>query len=385
MLYFDVNATAKPHPEAEKVYREMEEQYWHNPSSPYAAGARVHLMLEHAREELAHRLGCEPETLVFNSGATEANNSLLAWLSERDSTSRVAVSTVEHPCVLESAKRYFPHRMVHLPVDDRGVIDLEILEKELKSGGLALVSIMAANNETGALQPWQEALALCRQYGVPFHSDAAQWLGKKSAKGLGECDFLSGCAHKFGGPRGVGFLKVSPGCGFMGLSGGGQEAGRRSGTENLPAITAMVAALKFREHGLNKTASEWAINRGVFEETLKSRLPGLRILSEDVPRLANTSCLLMPGESGARWVARMDKRGICLSTGSACASGKTGASHVLTAMGLPAEEARRSLRISASWEASPEDWRKLADELISASHSFEAEADTTSSASVIKI
>ncbi len=383
MLYFDVNATAPPHPEADKVYREALEAHWHNPSSPYAAGARTHLLLSHSREELAHILGCSPVNLLFNSGATEGNHSIFSWFKETNPGAQVAVSAIEHPCVLESARRYFPDTLTLLPVTPEGVICLQGLEKALREG-LDLVSVMAANNETGALQPWQDALALCRKYGVPYHCDAVQWLGKKPAKGLGECDFLTGCAHKFGGPRGVGFLRVPGDGSFKAQSGGGQEFGRRSGTENYPAIAAMIAALKFREHAVEKTTSEWTINRGIFEETLKSKL-GVKVLAEKAPRLANTSCLLMPQESGARWVARMDKHGVCLSTGSACASGKTGASHVLTAMGLSPEDVRRSVRVSACWDASPEDWRRLAELLVETAASFREEAAADGNAHVIQI
>lgn len=384
MLYFDVNATAQPHPEADKVYREALERHWHNPSSPYAVGARAHLMLDHAREELAHLLGCDPKTLVFNSGATEGNHSLFAWLHEISPESKVAVSAIEHPCVLESARRYFPRGTLLLPVNSDGVLELGALEGALKAGGLAMVSVMAANNETGALQPWKDAQRLCREYGVPFHCDAVQWLGKKSARGLGNCDFLTGCAHKFGGPRGAGFLKVPDGSGYLGQSGGGQEAGRRSGTENYPAVAAMMAALKFREHAVEKNAAEWALHRGAFELTLKNEL-GAQVLCEKTPRLANTSCLLMPVESGARWVARMDKHGVCLSTGSACASGKTGASHVLTAMGLDPDVARRSVRVSAGWETRPQDWTTLADLLLRTGESFREEAASAGKAQVIRI
>ena len=154
-----------------------------------------------------------------------------------DAKAEVWISAIEHPCVHESAKHYFGKRARLIPVTHDGVIDLDWLTAELADTRPGLVGVMAANNETGVIQPWREALAICRQYQVPFFSDAVQWLGKMPAKGLGECDYLSGAAHKFGGPRGVGFLKVPHRSHVTPLIlGGKQEQGRRAGTENVPII-----------------------------------------------------------------------------------------------------------------------------------------------------
>lgn len=386
MLYFDVNATAPPLPEVESVYTEAVRQYWYNPSSPYSRGARVHIMLDALRQDLGHLIGCAPEFIVFNSGATEGNNAVFTEVSRKFPSKVALISAIEHPCVIEPAKRYFPERYRLIKVNSSGQVDLNDLERELSKGDVCLVSIMAANNETGVIQPWKEALKICRKHKVLFHCDAAQHFGKKPAKGLGECDFVTGCGHKFGGPRGSGMLKIpSSFHDFRSMHGGGQENGHRSGTEDYASLAAMVAALKFREHSMEAITSAWAVNRSVFEKKLLDNIPGARILGEKAPRLANTSCMLMPDFPGARWVARLDKHGVALSTGSACASGKTGASHVLTAMGIEPEDARRSIRISATWDTTPEDWSALGKIIFTAHEELLNEKPAAPGVKVIKI
>lgn len=225
---------------------------------------------------------------------------------------------------------------------------------------------MAANNETGVLQPWREALRLCREHDVPFACDAAQWIGKLPAAGLGECDFVSGCAHKFGGPVGVGFMKV-PSNFRPFLVGGEQEDGRRAGTENLPGVLAMIAAWELRERQMTDpdapSRGRW---RDTFIQRLLIELPEMQLLSANAPRLWNTVAALMPPieDCRRRWVVMLDKKGFAASTGSACASGKEKPSHVLTAMGCPADQAGRMLRFSSGWDATENDWSELASAII---------------------
>lgn len=386
MLYFDVNATAPPLPEVEPVYNDAVREHWHNPSSPYGRGARVHILLDTLRQDLAKMLGCGEAQLIFNSGATEGNNAIFAECARKFPDGHVAVSAIEHPCVMEAAQRHFPDRVAVIPVDANGIINLIELATELAKGDLCLVSVMAANNETGVIQPWREALKLCLKAGVYFHTDAAQHIGKRPAKGLGDCDFVTGCGHKFGAPRGTGFLKIPADFeAFNGLPGGGQEHGHRSGTENYPGLAAMLAALRFREHRMEAAASAWAIHRSIFETELARQIPGLVVLGMDADRLSNTSCMVMPDFPGSRWVARLDKHGVCISTGSACASGKTGASHVLRAMGIDADTAQRSIRISAPWDATPEQWRSLTDRITRAYAEMKAGTGAGSSTTVIRI
>jgi cysteine desulfurase len=246
------------------------------------------------------------------------------------------------------------------------VIDLDWLRERLTIERPGMVAVMAANNETGVLQLWRETLDLCRESGVAFYCDAAQWVGKMSGAGLGECDFLCGSAHKFGGPRGVGFLKV-PAKGRIEplLRGGPQEGGRRAGTENLPGILSMLAALEVRQTmlttGEDKIRLGWREN---FERALIEKLPGSVVVGADVPRLWNTVAAVMPEigtrDHQGRWVVTLDKLGCAVSTGSACSSGREAPSPVLAAMGFTPGESARFLRFSSGWETSEAGWQELA-------------------------
>ena len=205
MIYFDHNATTPMLPEARQAWLDATEKFIGNPSSPHRVGSRADAAITEARQRLAEFLGCDPLDIVWTSGATESNNTVLHHFARTlPLDSEVWVSAIEHPCVMASAKNYFPKRHRQIPVTRGGDVDLNWLTEEIAHARPGLVAIMAANNETGVLQPWREALAICRQWDVPFFCDAAQWIGKLPANGLGECDFVSGAAHKFGGPKGVG-------------------------------------------------------------------------------------------------------------------------------------------------------------------------------------
>jgi cysteine desulfurase len=368
MIYFDHNATAPVMREAREAWLEATEKITGNPSSPHQIGGRAGTALREARERLAHFLGCHPADIVWTSGATEANNMVMHHFAQTlDPAKReeVWISAIEHPCVHESAKHYFGKRARLIPVTHDGVIDLDWLTAELADMRPGLVGVMAANNETGVLQPWREALAICRQYKVPFFSDAVQWLGKMPAKGLGECDYLSGAAHKFGGPRGVGFLKVPHKSQVTPLLlGGKQEQGRRAGTENVPIILSMLAALEAREKQISRSEhilrNVWREN---FERQLLKNLLGAVIVGANAPRLWNTVSALMPEGVQLRWLTKLDKAGFAVSTGSACTTGKEEPSHVLAAMNFKFAEAHRVLRFSSGWETTEANWDALADAL----------------------
>ncbi|PYL00848.1 MAG: cysteine desulfurase, partial [Verrucomicrobia bacterium] len=224
---------------------------------------------------------------------------------------------------------------------------------------------------TGVLQPWREALAICKQWAVPFFCDAAQWIGKLPAHGLGECDFVSGAAHKFGGPKGIGFLKC-PAKGRVEplLRGGPQEEGRRAGTENVAGILAMMAALDAREALLSADEHEKHVEwREAFEKRMLSELPGSEVVGAGQERLWNTVSALMPeADSQQRWVVKLDKLGFAVSTGSACSSGKEQPSHVIAAMGYSTREAGRVLRFSSGWETTEEEWSALLEGLTKVHH-----------------
>ena len=363
MIYFDYNATAPVMREAREAWLHVTEKLGGNPSSMHQAGAKASNALADAREKLAEHLGCHPLDLVWTSGATEANNMVMHHFAKKLGTpGEVWISAIEHPCVVDSAQYYFGKRARLIPVTHEGVIDMDWLTTELADTRPALVAVMAANNETGIIQQWREAHAICHQYKVPFFTDAVQFIGKMPLAGLGECDYVSGAAHKFGGPRGVGFLKIPHRSAITPLlHGGKQEGGRRAGTENVAIIAAMMAALEVRarqilrsEHLLRKI---WRDN---FEAQFLRALPGASIIGQNQPRLWNTVSALMPdGDRKLQWVIRLDKAGFAVSTGSACTTGKEEPSHVLSAMGYKSAQAHRAVRMSAGWETTEADWDAL--------------------------
>lgn len=362
VIYFDHNATSPLSPEARAAWLDASDRLPGNPSSPHRVGSRADAALTDARERLAALLGCHAAEIIFTSGATESNNTVLHHIAQTSRDAAICVSAIEHPSVIEPARELFGDRLGLIPVNHNGVIDQAGLEKLLKEKRPALVAVMAANNETGVLQPWNEILRLCRAHGVPFFCDAVQWVGKLPATGLGECDWVSGTAHKFGGPRGVGFLKVPRSLKVTPLMRGGpQEEARRAGTENVPSVLAMVAALEAREQQMARGQHEQArAGREQFEQRLLATLPGAEMVAADVPRLWNTVSALMPeADCQQRWVVKLDKLGFAVSTGSACASGKEEPSHVLRAMNYSSADAARVLRFSAGWETTAEDWEKL--------------------------
>ena len=363
MIYFDYNATAPVMREAREAWLNVTEKIGGNPSSMHQAGTRASIALADAREKLAAYLGCHPLDIIWTSGATEANNMVTHHFAETlDDKSEIWISAIEHPCVHDSAKFYFGKRAKLIPVTRDGVVDMDWITTEMADKRPGLVGVMAANNETGVIQPWREIHSICQAYDVPFFTDAVQFIGKLPLKGLGDCDYVSGAAHKFGGPRGVGFLKIPHRKVITPLlHGGKQEGGRRAGTENVAIIAAMLAALEVRENQISR--SEHLLRklwRDNFERELLRTLPGTSIIGANVPRLWNTVSALMPeGDRKHQWVVRLDKAGFAVSTGSACTTGKEEPSHVLAAMGVKAAQAVRVVRFSAGWETNEADWEAL--------------------------
>lgn len=374
--YFDHNATTPLSAAAREAWLRASEEAWQNPSSLHRAGARVKVRLDAARAGLAQVLGTAPERLVFTGGATEAAAGVIVHLARTlPGDAALALNPTEHPCILEAARAVMgEERLDWLPVDADGVVTADAVRRALAadrssddrpSSRIGAVVVMAANNETGVLQPWVEIARVCRQAGVPFVCDASQWLGKLGAGGFGEVDWLLGAAHKFGGPKGMGFLQRPADTGdFVLRPGGGQERGQRGGTEDLPGIAAMVAALRDAEQTKVLHEVERVRWREEFEQALRAALPGVRVVGTGAERLWNTSCLLLPHGENHRWLARLDRRGCEVSAGSACATGKKAPSHVLAALGFSGEEARRVIRASAGWDTTPADWATLREALV---------------------
>jgi len=358
--YFDHNATTPLCPPAQEAWLKASRDHWHNASSLYREAGFTAQKLDAARERLGDLLGCEATRIVFTSGASESNNALMAT---RDGLT--AISSIEHPSLREAARHWLGCGHVEIPVNEHGIVTTEAVAEVIKASQPALISIMAANNESGTLQPWREINELCHQHGIAFHTDAAQWLGKFPAQHLGECDYLTGSAHKFGGPKGIGFLVLrDEDESLRFLRGGPQENGRRAGTENYPGIEAMVTALEFITPQLDAVAATQAPLRDAFEHTLRTAMPDLRVIGEHAPRLWNTSLLVMPRHDNLKWLTRLSRLGFAISTGSACSSGKEGSSVVVTALGATPEELRRVVRLSSGWHTTAEDWQSLASTFV---------------------
>ena len=362
MAYFDHNATTPLAPAAREAWLAAQHRDWHNPGGAYRAAARVRALLDREREAVAGLLDAAPSRLVFASGATEAANAVLAHLAQRDPAGRVLLAPTEHSCVRAAALRHFAGRVEWLDQDTAGVVDPASLGRRLAAGGITAVVAMAANNETGVLQPWREIAALCRRCGVPHVCDAAQWLGKLPAGGLGEADFVFASAHKFGGPKNAGLVLLPEGeaaRGFTIAVGGGQQGGRRSGTEDWPSVAALGAALAEAEAKAAATAAVAGAWRDRFEAGLREAIPGAQIVGGGVSRLWNTSMMVLPTGEGQRWVLKLDKRGFEVSTAAACSAAHGRSSAVLEALGVPAAEARRALRVSSGWATTAADWAAL--------------------------
>lgn len=348
--YFDHNATTPLHPSARDAWLGASEKHWHNPSSLYRDAGMASQRLEAARERLGMLIGVDAERIVFTSGATESNNALLT------SFEGVAISAIEHPSVRMAARN-----AVEIPVNADGVVEPDAVRQLIATKRPALVSVMAANNESGAVQPWREIAALCQEQGVPFHTDAAQWIGKLDASNLGECDFITGSAHKFGGPKGCGFLVLPHEDSRLNfIRGGPQESGRRAGTENYPAVEAMVTSLETLTPRLPEIEGAQSKLRDDFIVAIRSRFEDLRIISDSAMRLWNTVLMVMPTHPNLKWLTALSRRGFSISTGSACSSGKEGSSVVVTALGATPDELRRVVRVSGGWETTAQDWDDLA-------------------------
>jgi cysteine desulfurase len=326
-----------------------------NPSSIHAAGRKARGLVEDARAELAAAVGAKPENVIFTSGATEAANLALTprLLSGRDVVvaGRLYAGATEHPCVL-SGGRFPTAAVTRLPVERSGRLDLPALERALDehdpSEGAPYLALMLANNETGIIHPVAEAARIVKRHGGYVFCDAVQGLGRipVDIAALG-VDFMSLTAHKPGGPQGAGALILADAALRPEplLLGGGQERRHRAGTENVIAIVGFAVAARKAVHHLCDMGRIAAL-RAEVEQQILAISPEAKIVGMDTERLPNTTMFAVPGISGETVVIAFDLEGIAVSAGSACSSGKIAASHVLEAMGEPAEIARSGIRVS---------------------------------------
>ncbi len=350
IYYFDNNATTRVAPEVVDAMMPFLREQWGNPSSTYAFGRQVGEAVDRARGQVAALINVEPREVIFTSCGTESNNSAIhSALVTQPEKRHVLTTAVEHSantkfCALLQKRGY---AVTFLPVAADGTLDLELLETSILPD-TAIVSVMWANNETGVLFPVREAAAICHRKGVLFHTDAVQTPGKLKidVREL-DADCLSLSAHKLHAPKGVGLLYVKRRVKYQPLIvGGGQERGRRGGTENVANIVAFGRAAELAMASLDDENTRVRALRDKLENGILTGIPGTSRNGAQEPRLPNTSNIAFEGVEAEGILMLLDQAGICASSGSACTTGSLDPSHVLTAMGCSVARARSSIRFS---------------------------------------
>ncbi|QQO11905.1 cysteine desulfurase [Bradyrhizobium diazoefficiens] len=373
-VYLDWNATTPLRAEARAAMLAAWELVG-NPSSVHAEGREARRLVEEARATLAAGTGALPRNVVFTSAGTEANALALSPGLRGPlggPVERLLVSAIEHASALAGG-RFPPDKISRIRVTRAGVVDLDHLRALLGNGPPALVSLMAANNETGALQPVAEAARIVHGAGSLLHVDAIQVLGRIafSINAVG-ADLATFSGHKIGGPKGAGALVVAEGVTGLEpvLRGGGQELNRRAGTENVAGIAGFGAAVRAALQALPEDTNRMATLRDRLENGLRG-VAGATVFADDVERLPNTVLFTAPGLKAETAVIGFDLEGVAVSSGSACSSGKVQPSHVLSAMGYDATVAQGAVRLSLGWSTELDDinraleaWRKLANTLL---------------------
>ena len=356
VIYLDANATTPMLPEVVDAMLPWMSGNYCNPNASYSGAREARKAIEQARENVAGLIGAKPEEIVFTGGGTESTNAALKWLARLvgRKTGRVITSAVEHSSVLKPVETFrevgYPVELVR--VDAGGRLDLSAFSSACaaaqEGGGFA--SVMWANNETGVIQPIDEACESAHEHGLAFHTDAIQAVGKipLDVRDV-PVDFLSLSAHKFHGPKGTGALFVREGCRFEPmLRGGGQESGRRSGTENVPAIVGMGKAAALATENLGRRTKTLENLRNSFESQVVEKIQGVTVNGDLIHRLPNTCHLSFENCEAAGLLVLLDEKGIACSAGSACMTGKQKPSHVQKAMGFSDAKAKSSLRFGFS-------------------------------------
>jgi cysteine desulfurase len=356
-VYLDNNATTPILPEVFEAMRPYFAEHFGNASSIHHHGQATRAAVEHARESVAAMLGCRTAEIVFTSGGTEGDNlAILGMVREGD---HVISSTIEHHAVLNSCKHLEMAgcEVTYVPADGRGLVDPNDVRRSLRSN-TKLISIMMANNETGVLQPVEEIGRVAAEAEVYFHIDGVQAAGKVPIDVQRiTCDLLSISGHKMHAPQGVGALYVRKGTILRPmLYGGSHERSRRAGTENVPGIVALGKAAEIAKEALDRgDLTQMAAMRDRLQERILSQVETIGVNGEGTPRVPNTTNIHFDCIEGEALVIALDLKGLAVSTGAACSSGAIEPSHVLTAMGLPPEQARASLRFSLGKQNTEED------------------------------
>ena len=359
-VYLDYNATTPLDPEVKEVMLPFLGEYFGNPSSIHRVGRKARAILDDSRERVAQVWKCKASEVVFTSGATESVSQAICGTARflKSKGRHLITSAVEHHAVLHTVE-YLVNKegfeLTTLPVDAEGRVAPQHLDSAIRDDTI-LVSVMAANNETGAIQPVAELGAICRQRGVIFHTDAVQWFGKEPFESIHQfnADLVTICGHKFYGPKGSGALFIkSPLMPDPIIFGGGHENERRAGTENLAAIAGLVEAIErfvpspvFERYKLDLLANRLCA---------MNEFDGINLVSPLAKRLANTASFTVPGIDSMTSLAALDLDGICASAGSACSAGSLNPSHVLSAMGRNDNEANSLIRFSLGRETSEEE------------------------------
>jgi len=360
-VYFDYNATTPLDPDVRLAILPFLEGIFGNPSSVHHVGRQARSLLDDARDRTSKILGCKPSEVVFTSGGTESNNLAVFGVARllKPKGRHLITSAVEHHAVLHcfqylAKKEGF--EVTYLPVNREGLVSPDDLKKSIRPDTV-LVSVMAANNEIGAIQPVAELGALCRDRGVLFHTDAVQWFGKEPFHSVHQfnADLISICAHKFHGPKGAGALFIkSPLQPDPILFGGSHETERRAGTENLAAIIGFVEALeRFVPNPVFDRALLSPLSSRLI--SLVDGLKGVHFVGPRYDRLANTVSFLVEGSDSIALLAGLDLEGICASSGSACSAGSLDPSHVIVALGFDKKLSNALVRFSLGRDSSPEE------------------------------
>ena len=338
-IYFDYNATTPLDPAVRAAMLPFLDEFWGNPSSVHHVGRKARALLDEARDRAATFLSAKPSEIIFTSGGTEANNHAIFGTARalKSKGKHLITSAVEHPSVLQCFDYLAENEgfwVTKLPVNVEGRVSVDDLRREIRPDTV-LVSVMAANNEIGTIQPVSELGAICRERGIVFHTDAVQWFGKEAFENIGQfnADLVSICAHKFHGPKGAGLLYIkSPQQPDSIIFGGGHENERRAGTENLPAVVGLVQAMeKFVKNPVFYGTKLKTL--GNLLSAAVKKIEGCELVSPQNGCLKNTLSFTVQGADGIALMAGLDMEGICASSGSACSAGSLEPSHVVQALG----------------------------------------------------
>lgn len=360
MIYLDNAATTKVSEGVLEAMMPYFREEYGNPSGVYEFAMKSKKAMIEARETIAKELGCEPNEIFFTSGGSEADNWALVGIAEalKEKGRHIITTRIEHHAILHTCKWLEKQgvRITYIGVDEQGIVKLDELKRAICSETV-LISVMAANNEIGTIQPIAEIAKIAKEHGILFHTDAVQAFGHIpiNVKEMG-IDLLSSSAHKLHGPKGIGFLYVKNGLRLPSLiHGGGQERGRRAGTENVPGIVGFARAVKEASEHMEENARKQQELRDYFCGEVLRRIPYSRVNGSRSSRLPNNVNFSFQCIEGESLLIMLDMKGICASSGSACTAGSTEPSHVLVALGLPEELSHGSVRFTLSEETTKEE------------------------------